>query len=207
MKTQLTLPLAHAAPPPIVPYDYPEGQGNGIALVGEAPGADETRLGHPFVGRSGQLLDKMLAEAGIVRQQCLVANIFRIQPPANKVDHFFISRRAAHQEHIPIAEELGKFGSLYCRQSYASEWIHLKETLQAKPPRVVIALGRTPLWGLTGENGLLERVGTWLPCRFLSTLPVMPTYHPSFILRGNWKLRDSWLKHFETARDLAQKNA
>ena len=82
---------------PIVNYDFPASRGawNGLVLVGEAPGKDEVRLGHPFVGRSGQLLNEILAEAGIDRARSLVANVFRFQPPGNKVDHFFISKRAA----------------------------------------------------------------------------------------------------------------
>src|SRR5580692_1651630 len=89
-----------AIPLPKVDYEFPTGKANGLVLVGEAPGAEEVRLGHPFVGRSGQLLDKMLMRAGIERKQCMVANVFRYQPPGNKVDHFFISRRAAKQQGI-----------------------------------------------------------------------------------------------------------
>ena len=104
-------------PGPRIDYDFPTDPGQkghaGIVLVGEAPGAEEVRLGHPFVGRSGQLLDKILEKAGIDRKQCLVANVFRTQPPGNKVDHFFISRRAAAQQDIPIAEEYGQFGSAW----------------------------------------------------------------------------------------------
>src|SRR5271168_5031510 len=121
-----------------VDYDFPvspEGW-NGLVLVGEAPGAEETRLGHPFVGRSGQLLDKMLAQAGIDRRRSLVANVFRVQPPGNKVDHFFISRRAAKAGNTGIAEEYGKFGSAFCRAEFAGEITHLAATLQKLKPKI-----------------------------------------------------------------------
>jgi uracil-DNA glycosylase len=187
---------------PKVEYDFPKDPKNwsGIALIGEAPGADEVRLGHPFVGRSGQLLDKILKRAEIDRAQCLIANVFRFQPPGNKVDHFFISKRAANTGGIGIAEEWGKFGSAFCRAEFAGEIENLRETFIRLQPRIVIALGRTPLWALTGESGLLEKVGKPLPNRLLPKGTVIPTYHPSFILRGNWGLQDNWLSHFEAAK-------
>jgi len=192
-----------AAALPFADYTIP-AVWNNIVLVGEAPGAEEARLGRPFVGRSGQLLDKVLERAGIEREQCLIANVFRYQPPANKVDHFFISRRAAKAQNIGIAEHYGKFGSAFCRADFATEIDYLAHTLKTKKPHLIIALGRTPLWALTGENGLLGKVGTRLPCRLCPTLEVMPTFHPSFILRGNWGLQDEWLSHFQGALASAQ---
>src|ERR1700722_11400307 len=106
---------------PRVDYDFPAGKSNGIVLVGEAPGAEEVKQGRPFVGRSGQLLDKILARAGIERKECLVANVFGFRPPGNKVDHFFISRRAAALQGIAIAEEYGQFGSAWVREQFAGE--------------------------------------------------------------------------------------
>jgi uracil-DNA glycosylase len=189
-----------------VDYDFPSGPGgwNGIALVGEAPGAEEVRQGHPFVGRSGQLLDKILQKADIDRRQCLVANAFRYQPPGNKVDHFFISRRAAKAQDISIAEQLGPFGSAFCRGEFAVEIEHLQGVLEkmkkTHPKMIIVALGRTPLWALTGENGLLAKIGKPLPCRLLPQTQVIPTFHPSFILRGNWGRQDEWLDHFKVAK-------
>jgi len=185
-----------------VEYDFPANSKNwsGIALVGEAPGAEEVRLGHPFVGRSGQLLDKMLEKAEIKRNDCLVANVFRVQPPGNKVDHFFISRRAAKIQNLGIAEEYGPFGSAFCRADFSGEIKNLEATLKKLNPKIIIALGRTPLWALTGENGLLSKVGKPLPCRLAPGVEVIPTFHPSFILRGNWGLQDRWLEHFNAAK-------
>jgi len=191
---------------PHVNYDFPANpkDWNGILLVGEAPGADEARLGHPFVGRSGQLLDKMLVQADIERKHCIVTNVFRFQPPGNKVDHFFISKRAAKAENIAIAERYGPFGSAWCREDYATEIDHLAKTLatahRTNPQLTVMALGRVPLWALTGENALLTKVGKWLPCRLVAGITILPTYHPSFILRGNWGLQEAWLTHFHAAK-------
>ena len=188
---------------PHVPYDVPEvAAWNGLILVGEAPGKEEARLGRPVVGRSGQLLNDVLGKAGIARERCVVANVFRFQPPANKVGHFFISRRTAAQEGIGISEKYGKFGSAWCRADYAGEIEHLRgllEKLKKTKPCVVVALGRTPFWALTGGDGLLSKVGQKFDCRLAQGLEVVPTYHPSFILRGNWGLQPAWLEHFLAA--------
>jgi DNA polymerase len=193
---------ANVKPLPKVGYDYPLNikDWSGLALIGEAPGAEEARLGHPFVGRSGQLLDKMLVQAGIDRRRSFVGNVFRFQPPGNKVDHFFISRRAAVAQNLPIAESYGQFGSAWCRGDYAGEIDALRDALIQLKPRMIIALGRTPTWALTGLNGLLDKVGKPLECRLLQGVPVIPTYHPSFIMRGNWGLQDQWLQHFLTTK-------
>ena len=175
----------------------------GLAIVGEAPGKEEVRMGHPFVGSSGRLLDEMLGRAAIARRDCLVANVFRFQPPGNNVGHFFAGKRAATVDDIRLVENLGKFGSVFCREEFTGEIEALAATLRRLQPRVILALGRTPLWALTGENGLLEKAGRVLPCRLARRIPVIPTYHPSYILRGNWRLSDQWLEHFVAARDLA----
>jgi DNA polymerase len=170
---------------PFADYQYPRpGVHPLIALVGEAPGADEIRLGRPFVGRAGQCLDRALAAAGIVREQCLIANAFRYRPPDNKIGHFFASRRRALTEAAPLAEALGKLGSEYCRDCYAGEIDALAEALKRWKPGVVIALGRTPLWALTGLNGVTALRGQILQGR-LSTAPVIATFHPSFVMRQN----------------------
>lgn len=189
---------------PFVAYDMPSrASWNGIFIVGEAPGAEEVRLGHPFVGRSGQLLDKALHSAGIERRQSLVANVFRHQPPGNKVDLFFLSRRAAQQAGEKLAEEWGPFSGKYCRAGFAEDIDHLRRTLEAWRPKAILAVGRTPLWALSGQNGLIEKVGTPQPCRLLAGTIVMPTYHPSFILRGNWKLQPAWIDHMRVAREMS----
>ncbi len=185
--------------PPRDPMDW-----NGLVLVGEAPGKEEVRLGKPFVGRSGQLLNEILGEAGIDRSRCLVANVFRYQPPGNKVDHFFASQRAAAQKGKDIDTNLGRFGSQWCLSSFASEIKHLKLTLESYKKNgtcrmILVALGRTPFWALTGENGLLTKTGQRFDCRLLPETAVIPTFHPSFILRGNWGKRPEWLSHFIAA--------
>ncbi|MEI8394406.1 MAG: uracil-DNA glycosylase [Rhodospirillaceae bacterium] len=176
---------------PRVDYQFPDGTGTGplIALVGEAPGREEVVQQKPFVGRSGQLLDAHLQSAGIVRPACLIANVFRFQPPGNKINHFFASRRKALRLGVRVTEQFGPFGSCdYCLSEFAVEIEQLSRTLNDFKPAVIVALGRTPLWALTGLDGLLKRRGQITACRLLPEVKpevkVVPTYHPSFLLRG-----------------------
>jgi DNA polymerase len=171
---------------PFVDYQYPSARRNGmlIALIGEAPGADEVRQGRPFVGRAGQLLDRNLAALGIDRDECLVANVFRRRPPDNKVGHFFASRRRAAALGEPIAESWGKLGAEFCRACFAAELDALAALLGDHRPAIVVALGRTPLWALTGQNGITSLRGQVLAGR-MSAAPVIATFHPSFVMRQN----------------------
>ncbi len=188
---------------PRAAYAPPQAPWNGILVVGEAPGAEEVKQNQPFVGRSGQLLDKALAEAGIPRAACFVANVFRLQPPGNKVDYFFASRRAAAQTAEPLLEEYGALSGKYCRALFAAELLALRDVITTQQPRAILAVGRTPLWALTGLNGIMGQAGQQHDCRFAHGTPVIVTYHPSYILRGNWKLMPQWVAHLAQGQALA----
>ena len=132
---------------PFANYSYPaDGKPPLLAFVGEAPGADEIKLGRPFVGRAGQLLDRVLQTVGIDRDRCLIANVFRYRPPDHKVGHFFASRRRALAESDPLDETWGRLGAEYCRARFADELEALSRVLRRTAPPVIVALGRTPLW-------------------------------------------------------------
>jgi uracil-DNA glycosylase len=170
---------------PFANYSYPaDGKPPLLALIGEAPGADEIKLGRPFVGRAGQLLDRVLQQVGIDRDRCLIANVFRYRPPDNNVGHFFSSRRRAVAEGEPLAEHWGKLGADFCKARYATEIEALGQALTEAAPPVIVALGRTPLWALTGRNGITAMRGRVLQNR-LSPAPVIATFHPSFVMRQN----------------------
>jgi DNA polymerase len=170
---------------PFADYQHPvDGKPPLLALIGEAPGADEIKLGRPFVGKAGQLLDRALAATGIDRDRCLIANVFRYRPPDNKVGHFFASRRRALAENDPIDETWGRLGAEFCRTRFADELEALSRVLRRSAPLVVVALGRTPLWALTGLNGITALRGQVLANR-LSDAPVIATFHPSFVARQN----------------------
>jgi uracil-DNA glycosylase len=185
---------------PMARYAPPQGAANGMLVLGEAPGAEEIRHNQPFVGRSGKLLTQALAEAGIDRAACYIANVFRWQPPDNKVGHFFRSRRAAAADGEALAEAWGAFGSGWCRAAYAAGPEEARQTILAVAPRVLVAVGRVPLWLLTGESGIVALAGQWRPCRFAPDIPVLATYHPSYILRGKRHLLPEWVEHWRAAR-------
>lgn len=187
----------------LVPYQMPVADFSGLVVVGEAPGAEEVKQGRPFCGRSGKLLDEVLQAAAVPRAQLCIANVFRYQPPQNKVDYFFSSRRAAQASGEELDESYGKFGAGLLRASFSPELQALRDLIASLKPRAIITLGRTPLWALTGINMLGQVRGQWQQNRLVPAVPVMPTFHPSFIIRGNWALKDTMIADIAAAATLA----
>lgn len=187
---------------PFVEFQIPAEPSAGprLAIIGEAPGAEEARQGRPFVGRSGKLLDETLAAAGIDRARCLVGNVFRYQPPGNKVALFFASRTRAKKEGRAIDERWGPFGtSDWVLADFSGELDHLRHALESFGPTAIVALGRTPTWALTGQNGIMQLRGSVLPCRLQKGAVVVPTFHPSYILRGQLAEQPSFLADLKLA--------
>jgi len=126
-----------------------------LLFVGEGPGADEDRLGRPFVGRAGQLLDKQIAAMGLQREQVYIANIAKTRPPGNRV---------------PNPEE-------------AAQWLPwLEKQIETIQPKVIVTLGATSAKYLLQNMKLAitrER-GTWKKYRGID---LMPTFHPAYLLR------------------------
>jgi uracil-DNA glycosylase family 4 len=139
-------------------------------LVGEAPGAEEELQGVPFIGAAGKTLDMVLSQAGITRYECLVTNVARERPPANKISFFFEDKKCT----IPKPK--------------LKEWIQqLKMEIEFNKPNVIVALGNTALWALTGEKKISEFRGYILPCSLAEGFKVIATYHP-MALNHEWKL-------------------
>lgn len=136
----------------VVAGDFPPGAR--LLLVGEAPGAQEDLVGRPFVGKAGQLLDGLLAEAGIDRDRIAVANVLKCRPPANRA---------------PTRAEAGR-----CRG-----WLERQVALL--DPVLVVTLGGTALAWALGHGVRLGdvrgRLHDWRGRRLLVT------YHPSAALR------------------------
>ena len=131
-----------------------------IMLVGEAPGEQE----------DGKTLDILLSQAGISRMECLVANVARERPPANKISHYFEDSKCT----IPKPK--------------LKEWLALlKAEIIENKPNVIIALGNTALWALTGEKKISEFRGYVVPCSLAEGYKVLATYHPQAVNR-EWKL-------------------
>ena len=140
-----------------------------VMFVGEAPGQTEDETGIPFAGRAGQLLDRMVAAMGLQSHEAYFANICRCRPPKNRT---------------PTAEEM------------AACLPYLHEQIALVQPRVIITLGATATKGLLDTTvGIRALRGNWKLYR--QSIPVMPTYHPAYLLReaeaGNLDAkRDAW---------------
>ena len=149
-----------------------------IMLVGECPGKAEDESGKPFQGYAGQTLNNLLGQAGIARYQCLVTNVARERPPANKISFFFEDKKCT----IPKAKLIG--------------WIsELKSEIELYKPNIIIALGSIALWALTGEKEISDFRGYVLPCTLVPGRKILATYHPQAV-NYEWKL------YFQTVLDL-----
>jgi DNA polymerase len=137
-------------------------------LIGEAPGAEEDRLGKPFVGASGQLLDRMLASIGLSRERDVyVANILPWRPPGNRT---------------PTDAEIALF----------LPFVHRHIAL-ARPARVLLLGGVAAKALLGAKEGITRLRGRWarLPPE-AGGLPALPTLHPAYLLRMPAAKRDAW---------------
>jgi uracil-DNA glycosylase len=155
-----------------------------IALVGEAWGEQESIVGKPFQGYSGQELTRMLQEAGIARRDCFLTNVLALRPPNNDLSAL-CCKKAECGEDYPHPH-LGKVGQ-YLRPEYLSELERLRVELEEVRPNITIALGATACWALLGTNGLGSLRGT-VATGTLAGGKVLPTYHPAAVLR-NWANR------------------
>lgn len=142
-----------------------------VLVVGEGPGEDEDKTGRPFVGKAGQLLDKMLASIGLDRtKNCYIANIVKCRPPENRT---------------PMPSEAAACSP------YLQAQIHILK------PKLILAMGRTAFQNLMqSDEGINSARGKFYT---LSGIPLMPTYHPSALLRNEELKRPAWqdLKAFK----------
>jgi len=168
---------------PNIPFEDIE-----IMIVGEAPGRDEIPANCPFIGRAGQLLDGLLEKSDIDRDVCYVTNVFLMRPPHNNVKHFFVRSGKAIKEKIPYCKDLPRFNGMYLLEEYVPEIIRLSDEVLAVNPKVVIALGATALWLFTGKSGITKERGIVYDSDFVKGMKVVPTFHPSYLLRDTTKI-------------------
>lgn len=140
-----------------------------VMLIGEAPGADEDRLGKPFVGRSGQLLDKILAAIELSRETVYIANIIPWRPPANRV---------------PTPQE-----TALCLPM-------VEKHIALARPKVIVLLGSTAAKTLLstkeGITRLRGRTHMYRNRYMQEAIPVIPTFHPAYLLRSPGQKREAW---------------
>lgn len=148
-----------------------------IMIVGEAPGEWEERRGTPFCGPSGQELDKMLHEAGILRSECFCTNVCAVRPLNNDIENFFIRRaRSPGPDWHPV-----KGG--FAKAPVIDGLKRLEVEVSRCRPKVIIAVGNLALWALTGQWGISSWRGSLMKCSFDPSVAVIPTIHPAAVLR------------------------
>ncbi|HEY0323003.1 MAG TPA: uracil-DNA glycosylase [Pyrinomonadaceae bacterium] len=142
-----------------------------LMFVGEAPGADEDASGRPFVGRAGQLLNKIIEAIGLKREDILIGNVNRCRPPQNRT---------------PTTAE-----AAICKPFLLRE-------IAVVRPDVIVVLGNTAMKNLLDtKEGITKLRGKFQDYRGIK---VMPTFHPAYLLRDPSKKREAW-EDMKTVRD------
>lgn len=177
-----------------------------IMLVGEAWGEEERIAGAPFVGPSGKILNSMLRQVGINRDECYVTNVFNLQPqPKNDVENLCGKKETAIQGYPALRQ--GK----YVRAEYEPELERLFREIRNEKPALIVALGASAAWALLGTSGIKKirgapsmvagraqrEIGSENPIK------VLPTYHPAAVMR-EWSLRPTVIADLEKAKREAE---
>ncbi|HEX7031167.1 MAG TPA: uracil-DNA glycosylase [Gammaproteobacteria bacterium] len=134
-------------------------------VVGEAPGFEEDRQGEPFVGRAGQLLDRMLLAAGFQREDVFIANILKCRPPNNR---------------DPRPEEAAACSGFLRRQI---EWV---------APKLILCVGRIAAQNLLATSESTGKLRGKVHRHPETGTPVIVTYHPAYLLRQPSEKRKAW---------------
>jgi DNA polymerase len=139
-----------------------------VMIVGEAPGRDEDAEGRPFVGRAGQLLDRMFAAIGLSRdatesaRSIYITNVMVWRPPQNRE---------------PTASEIAMMVPF------------LERHVALADPAVIVTMGNIPLAALLGTRGITRLRGQWATA---FGRPVLPMFHPAYLLRNPEAKREAW---------------
>lgn len=137
-----------------------------LMIIGEAPGRDEDIEGKPFVGRSGQLLDRMLAAIGLTEDEFYVTNVINWRPPGNR---------------NPTPEEIE-----LCRP-------FLHRHIELAAPDILLIVGGVSLSAMTDLTGIMKNRGTWQELKIAGReIPALPIYHPAFLLRRPELKKEAW---------------
>lgn len=143
-----------------------------LMFVGEAPGMDEDRQGEPFVGKAGDLLNKIIVAMGLQRAEIYIGNVLKCRPDTP-------GQQYGNRKPTPIEMST-------CLPFLAAQ-------IDIIRPKVIVGLGATAVEGLFGKSqiGITRLRGTWMNYQ---DIPVMPTFHPSYLLRasGTTEKRKVW---------------
>jgi uracil-DNA glycosylase family 4 len=152
--------------------------GSRVMFVGEAPGGDEDRIGRPFVGRAGQLLDRMLKSIGLDRSRVYIANVVPWRPPGNRTPTL-----QETQACLPF----------------------IKRQIELASPEILVCLGASAAQTLLGvREGITRARGTWFAyhCDDGRTLRALAMLHPAYLLRQPGQKRQAWTDLRILAREL-----
>lgn len=171
-----------------------------IMIVGEAPGETEILKGEPFVGFSGVELNKMLAEAGIYRTECFATNVCHERPPGNDMGEWLVS---TVKEPNPATHKNSKWvrwRGVWAHPAVVQGYEQLLAHIALVRPRLVLALGNTALFALTGNWGIAKWRGSQLEGAVGDhRFKVVPAYHPAAVLR-DWSVRPITVNDFRRAK-------
>ncbi len=142
--------------------------GSDLLIIGEAPGRDEDQIGKPFVGRAGQLLDKMLAAIGRSREtNALISNVIFWRPPGNRT---------------PTAVE-----TAMCKP-------FVDRLISITKPKAIMLAGGAPTQAMLGVSGIMRARGVWreISINDGAPIPTLPIFHPAFLLRQPGQKKAAW---------------
>lgn len=168
-----------------------------MMILGEAPGEQEEKLGIPFCGPSGKELERMLAEAGLNSGQIYMTNVFHTRPKNNNLASLMMSAQQwkdylkATAPQVSCPPPLKIEGKLYyLHPNLYPELTRLQREIEEVQPPLILTLGNTALWSLTGRQNISSVRGTTLQSSTLlhNSRKLLPTYHPAAVLR-QWDLR------------------
>lgn len=150
-----------------------------IAIVGEAYGEQEDEWKKPFVGKAGEVLNDLLGDAGISRSECFVTNVFNLRPDRNDLSSLCDTKTASDVAKWLPALVPGK----YLKTKYLDEVTRLHDELRTLKPNLVLLLGNTACWAVLGQQSISKIRGTCSLSPIIRDQKVLPTYHPTAILR------------------------
>ena len=139
-----------------------------IMIVGEGPGANEDKEAKPFVGRAGQLLDKMLQSINLSRKNVYITNVVNYRPPENRK---------------PTEKEIARYLPF------------LNKHIEIISPKIILLLGSTALSAVLGDNVVISKArGKWYEKKINGRIiHILPTFHPAFLMRQPDQKKFSWI--------------
>lgn len=163
----------------------PRINGTSIMVLGEAPGDQESYRGQTFVGQSGQELDRMLNEAGIMTSQCYYTNVLKYQPLENDIELAFWKNKTEAKEN-GVTEA---FGGRYPKPIMMDAIGELRNEIVSLSPKLIIACGNTALWATFFDESITKWRGSMLTEKLTGLdIPLVPVVHPASVLR-DWSQR------------------